>query len=62
MPRFGWEDTLAYLTIPLILICTQTVSLYVLGTFESLEAAEDRPPRTPPSCSASFPSCSAISP
>lgn len=42
VPRFGWEDTLAYLTIPLILICTQTVSLYVLGTFESLEAAEDQ--------------------
>ena len=30
-PRLGWEDTLCYLTIPAILICTQTLSLYLLG-------------------------------
>ena len=38
VPRFGWEDTLLYLTIPAILVCTQTLSLNILGTFESLES------------------------
>ena len=45
-PRFGWEDTLAYLSIPLILVCTQTLSLYLLGSFEALEAAEDSQSQT----------------
>jgi len=35
-PRLGWHDTLAYLTIPLILVCTQTLSLYLLGSFDAL--------------------------
>ena len=25
MPRLGWEDTLAYLTIPVILVATQVL-------------------------------------
>lgn len=45
-PKFGWEDTLAYLTLPLILVVTQTVSLYLLGTFEQLEASEDSTSQT----------------
>ena len=36
-PKFGWEDTLAYLTIPIILVISQTVSLYLLGSFDALE-------------------------
>jgi len=36
-PRLGWEDTLAYLTLPAILVVTQTVSLNLLGSFEALE-------------------------
>lgn len=32
-PKFGWEDTLAYLTIPVILVCTQTAALYLLGRY-----------------------------
>uniref|UniRef100_A0A7S2N3C6 Membrane insertase YidC/Oxa/ALB C-terminal domain-containing protein n=1 Tax=Haptolina brevifila TaxID=156173 RepID=A0A7S2N3C6_9EUKA len=36
-PRLGWEDTLAYLTLPVILVCTQTLSLNLLGSFEALE-------------------------
>jgi len=36
-PRLGWEDTLAYLTLPLILVATQTLSLNLLGSFEALE-------------------------
>lgn len=39
-PKLGWHDTLCYLSIPLILICSQTMSLYLLGTFEALESAE----------------------
>jgi YidC/Oxa1 family membrane protein insertase len=37
VPRLGWEDTLAYLTLPAILVCTQTLSLNLLGSFEALE-------------------------
>lgn len=40
-PRLGWEDTLAYLSIPAILVVTQTVSLYLLGSFEQLEESSD---------------------
>lgn len=40
-PKFGWEDTLAYLTIPVILVITQTVSLYLLGTFEALSESDE---------------------
>ena len=36
-PKLGWADTLAYLTIPAILVCTQTLSLYLLGSFDALE-------------------------
>ena len=36
-PKYGWEDTLAYLSIPAILVCTQTFSLYALGSFDALE-------------------------
>jgi len=42
VPRLGWEDTLAYLTIPAILVCTQTFSLYALGSFEALENSDDQ--------------------
>ena len=45
-PKFGWEDTLAYLSIPLILVCTQTLSLYLLGSFEALENTEDQQSQT----------------
>jgi YidC/Oxa1 family membrane protein insertase len=31
VPKLGWEDTLCYLTLPVILVCTQTISLYLLG-------------------------------
>lgn len=37
VPRFGWEDTLAYLTIPAILVCTQTAALYLLGSFDAID-------------------------
>ena len=40
-PSLGWEATLAYLTIPAILVCTQTLSLYLLGSFEALEESND---------------------
>ena len=33
-PKFGWEATLLYLSIPAILVCTQTLSLKLLGSFE----------------------------
>jgi len=39
-PRLGWEDTLAYLTIPAILVVSQTTALYLLGSFEAIEADE----------------------
>lgn len=39
-PPLGWHDTLCYLTIPAILVCTQTFSLYFLGTFDALEDAD----------------------
>ena len=42
VPRLGWEDTLAYLTIPAILVCTQTAALYLLGSFEALEESGDQ--------------------
>jgi len=35
-PKLGWHDTLCYLTIPAILVCSQTLSLYLLGSFEAL--------------------------
>jgi len=37
VPRLGWEDTLAYLTIPAILVCTQTAALYLLGSFDAID-------------------------
>lgn len=40
-PKFGWEDTLAYLTIPVILVLSQTLSLYLLGSFEALGDKEE---------------------
>jgi YidC/Oxa1 family membrane protein insertase len=40
-PALGWADTLCYLTIPAILVVTQTVSLRLLGSFEALEEAQD---------------------
>lgn len=40
-PSLGWETTLAYLTLPLILVATQTLSLNLLGTFEALENGDD---------------------
>jgi len=39
-PMYGWADTLAYLSIPAILVVTQTVSLYLLGSFEALEESD----------------------
>jgi len=44
MPRLGWHDTLCYLTIPIILVCSQTLSLYLLGSFEAL--GEDEQSKT----------------
>jgi len=41
VPKLGWHDTLCYLTIPLILVCTQTLSLYLLGSFEALGEKEE---------------------
>ena len=41
VPRLGWEDTLAYLTIPVILVITQTVSLQLLGSFDALDESDD---------------------
>jgi len=41
VPRLGWHDTLAYLTIPAILVVTQTVSLYILGSFEAIENSDE---------------------
>jgi len=40
-PPLGWETTLLYLTIPAILVVTQTVSLNLLGSFEALEESGD---------------------
>jgi len=40
-PKYGWEDTLAYLSIPAILVVTQTVSLRLLGSFEAIEESDD---------------------
>jgi len=40
-PPLGWEATLLYLTIPAILVVTQTVSLQLLGSFEALEESGD---------------------
>ena len=41
VPRLGWHDTLAYLTIPAILVVTQTLSLYILGSFEAIENSDE---------------------
>ena len=41
VPRLGWEDTLAYLTLPVILVCTQTLSLYLLGSFEAIDDGKE---------------------
>jgi len=46
VPALGWEDTLAYLTIPVILVCTQTISLQLLGSFEALEESGDSTSQT----------------
>ena len=40
-PRFGWHDTLCYLTIPCILVCTQTAALYLLGSFDTLDESDE---------------------
>jgi len=40
-PKYGWHDTLAYLTIPVILVVAQTVSLQLLGSFEALDDKEE---------------------
>lgn len=39
-PPLGWHDTLCYLTIPVILVIAQTVSLTLLGSFEALDDSE----------------------
>lgn len=39
-PMYGWHDTLCYLTIPLILVIAQTISLELLGSFEALDDSE----------------------
>lgn len=41
VPRLGWEDTLAYLTIPVILVGTQTLSLYLLGSFDAIDDGKE---------------------
>jgi len=45
-PNLGWETTLAYLTLPVILVITQTAALYLLGSFEALEEADDNTSQT----------------
>jgi len=45
-PALGWEATLAYLSIPAILVVTQTVSLQLLGSFEALEESNDSTTQT----------------
>jgi len=45
-PPLGWHDTLCYLTIPAILVCTQTAALYLLGSFEALEESGDKNSQT----------------
>jgi len=40
-PRLGWHDTLCYVSIPLILVCAQTLSLYLLGSFDALDESEN---------------------
>jgi len=41
-PSLGWEDTLAYLTLPLILVCTQTAALYLLGSFDAIDESNEQ--------------------
>jgi len=41
VPRLGWEDTLAYLTIPVILVISQTLSLYLLGSFDAIDNGKE---------------------
>ena len=41
VPRLGWEDTLAYLTIPVILVATQTLSLQLLGSFDAIDDGKE---------------------
>jgi YidC/Oxa1 family membrane protein insertase len=38
--RFGLEDTVAYLSLPVILVITQFISLKALGSFDSIKEAE----------------------
>jgi YidC/Oxa1 family membrane protein insertase len=38
--RFGLEDTLAYLSIPVILVIAQFISLNVLGSFDAIKETE----------------------
>jgi len=40
VPPLGWHDTLAYLSVPAILVCSQTAALYLLGSFDSLDDSE----------------------
>ena len=48
VPRLGWEDTLAYLSIPAILVCTQTAALYLLGRSAASPPRPRRVPASPP--------------
>jgi len=45
-PPLGWHDTLCYLTLPAILVCTQTGALYLLGSFEALEQSDSSASKT----------------
>lgn len=40
-PKLGWHDTLAYLTIPVILILTQSVSMRIMQPPQDPNAPED---------------------
>jgi len=40
VPPLGWHDTLCYLSLPAILVCTQTAALFLLGSFDSLDDSD----------------------
>mmetsp|Transcript_150145 Transcript_150145/g.279972 ORF Transcript_150145/g.279972 Transcript_150145/m.279972 type:complete len:470 (-) Transcript_150145:71-1480(-) len=45
-PKLGWEDTLAYLSIPLILIISQSISFRILAPTKDPESMSDQEAQT----------------
>jgi YidC/Oxa1 family membrane protein insertase len=39
-PPLGWHDTLCYLSLPAILVCSQFTALKLLGSFDALDDSE----------------------